>query len=60
MLQAAVCDSDKLDAFAFCKDRFRPAEVDIGRCEVVDALMIADMIVVFDEGAYLPFEIASR
>jgi hypothetical protein len=27
------------------------AEVDVGRCEVVDALMIADMIVMFDAKA---------
>jgi hypothetical protein len=50
MLQAAVCDGVTLDAFAFCEDRLGPAEVDIGWCEVVDALMIADLIVVFDEG----------
>ena len=39
VLQAAVCDGSKFDAFAFYKDRFRSAEVDVGRCEVVDALI---------------------
>jgi hypothetical protein len=58
VLQAPVCDGGKFNAFAFREDRLRPAEVDIGRCKVVDALMIADVIVVFDEGPYLPFEIA--
>jgi hypothetical protein len=37
-------------------DRLGPAEVDNGWCEVVDALMIADMIVVRDEGPHLLFE----
>jgi hypothetical protein len=40
--------------------RLSSAEVDIGWCEVVDALMIADVIVVFNEGPYLPFEIARQ
>ena len=60
MLQAAVCDGSKFDAFAFYKDRLRSAEVDVGRCEVVDALMIADVIVMFDEGVDLPFEISGQ
>lgn len=58
MLQAAICDGVALDAFAFVEDRLGSAKVEIGWCEVVDALMIADVIVVFDEGPYLPFEIA--
>ncbi len=33
-------------------------EVDVRRCDVVDALMIADVIVVFDEGSDLLFEIS--
>ena len=60
MLQATVCDGSKLDAFAFCEDRLRSAEVDVSRREVVDALMIADVIVVLDEGGDLPFEIARQ
>ena len=58
MLQATVCDGGKFDASAFCEDRLRSAEVDVGRCDVVDALMIADVIVVLDEGANLSFEIS--
>ncbi len=60
MLQAAVCDGVALDAFSFGEDRLSPVEVGIGRREVVDALVIADVIVVFDEGSYLPFEIAGQ
>lgn len=37
MLQAAICDGGQLDAFAFGEDRLRSAEVNVGRCHVVDA-----------------------
>src|SRR3954447_12519019 len=60
MLQATVCDGGKLDAFAFCEDRLRSAEVDVSRREVVDAFMIADVIVVLDEGGDMTFEIARQ
>ncbi|MGY4568059.1 hypothetical protein ACVWY5_001129 [Bradyrhizobium sp. USDA 3256] len=43
--------------FSVGEDGLSPVEVDIGRSEVVDALMIADVIVVFYEGPYLPFEV---
>jgi len=55
VLQATVCDGGKLDAFAFCEDCLCSAKVDGGRREVFDALMIADVIVVLDECANLPF-----
>ena len=58
MLQATVCDGGKFDASAFCEDLLGPAEVDICWRQVVDAFMIADVIVVLDEGANLSFEIA--
>ena len=45
MLQAAVCDGGKLDTFAFGEDRLRSAEVNVGSCNVVDALVVADVIV---------------
>ena len=60
MLQATVCDGGKFDASAFCEDCLRSAEVDVRRCDVFDALMIADVIVMFDEGADLAFEIAGQ
>ena len=58
MLQAAVCDSFAFNTLTFCEDCFSPAEVDVSRREVFDALMIADVIVVLDEGADLSFEVA--
>ena len=35
-------------------------EVDIGRSEVVEALVIADVVIVRDEGVDLPFEITGQ
>jgi hypothetical protein len=60
VLQAAVFDGGALDAFALCEDRFCSAEVGVSRREVVDALVIADVIVVIDEGPYLPFKVARQ
>jgi hypothetical protein len=51
VLQATVCDGGKLDASAFGDDLVCPAEVDVGRRQVFDTLMITDVIVVLDEGA---------
>ena len=58
MLQATGWYGSKLYASAFCEDGLRSAEVNVGRCQVFDALMIANWIVVLDEGADLSFEIA--
>lgn len=57
MLQATICDGVALDAFAFSDDRLRSSEVDVRRCNVADAFMVAVMIVVFDKVADLPFEV---
>jgi hypothetical protein len=58
MLQATVCDGLTLDAPAFGQDFLGSTEVRIGRRKVVDALVVADVIVMLDEGVDLPFEIA--
>lgn len=58
MLQATVCDGGKFDASAFCEDRLGSAEVDVGRRQVFDTLMITGVIVVLDEGSDLSFEIS--
>jgi hypothetical protein len=60
VLQASVCDGVALDALALCEDRIGPAEVNVGRGEVVDALMVADVVVMLDEGIDLPFEISGQ
>ena len=60
MLQAAVCDGCTLDAFTLGKDYLGPVEVDVSRREVVQAFVIADVVIVLDEGFDLPFEIAGQ
>ncbi len=48
MLQAALSDCLFLDLFPFFENGFVTPEVDIGRCDIVDALVIALLIVVID------------
>jgi hypothetical protein len=60
MLQASVFDRFALDALALGEDGLGPPEVDIGRGQFVEALMVAGVIVMLDEGADLPFEIARQ
>lgn len=57
MSQASLLDGLALDLFAFGEDDLAAAEVDIGRNEIINALVIATVIIVFDEGCDLPFEI---
>jgi hypothetical protein len=59
VLQAAVCDGLTLDTLSFGYDGLGPAEVDVSRGLVFNALVIVDVVVVLDEGADLPFEVAS-
>ena len=60
MLQATVSDGVAFDPLTFGADGLSSAEVDIGRREVVDALMVAMVVVVFDEGTDLSFEISGQ
>ena len=60
MLQAAICDGLAFDPFAFEEDGFSAPEVDVSRSEIVEALVVAAMVVVLDEGRDLAFEIAGQ
>ena len=60
MLQAAVCDCLAFDPFAFEEDGLGPAEVDVSRSKIVEALVIAGMVVMRHEGRDLAFEIAGQ
>ena len=60
MLQAAIGDCLAFDAFAFEEDGLGPSEVDVGRREIAQALVIAGMVVMVDEGGDLAFEIAGQ
>ena len=60
MLQATVCNSGTLDVQAFCEDCLSAPGVDIGRSEVVEAPVIADVVIVCDEGVDLTLEITGQ
>ena len=60
VLQAAICDSLSFDPFAFEEDGLAAPEVDVGRGEIVDALVIALVVVVRDEGLNLAFQVAGQ
>jgi hypothetical protein len=60
MLQTTIGDGLAFDPFAFEEDGLGPSEVDVGRREIVQALVIAGMVVMVDEGGDLAFEIAGQ
>ena len=57
MLQAALLDCPFLDLFPFSENGFVAPEVDVCRCDVVQALVVTLIVVVFDEGSDLAFKI---
>ncbi|SFK87963.1 hypothetical protein SAMN05444581_1387 [Methylocapsa palsarum] len=58
MLQATIGDGLAFDSFAFEENALGAPEVDVSRREIAEALVIAGMIVMLDEGGDLLFEIA--
>ena len=58
MLQAAVLYRLFLDPSPFLDDGFIPAEVNVGRCHIVQTLVVSLVIVVFHEGPDLLLKIA--
>ena len=57
MLQASGFDGVAFDPFSFQQDGLATSEVDVGRGQVADALVVPEMIVVGDEVADLLLEI---
>ena len=57
MLQATLSGRLFLDLFPFSENGFIAAKVDVGGCDVVQALVVALVIVVVDEGFDLSFEV---
>src|SRR4029453_3134313 len=55
--QASVLDGLSFDPFSFKQDGLACAEVDIGRGEIGDALMVSQVIVVSDEVADFGFKV---
>ena len=60
MLQPAFSDCLFLDLLSHLQDLRASAVVDIGGSQVVQALVVAMVVVVIDEGADLAFEIAGQ
>ena len=58
--QAPMLDGFALDPFAVIDDGFGPSEVGVGGRHIVEALVIAPVIIVLDEGLDLAFEIARQ
>ena len=59
-MQAPRFECLLFDPFALFQNGFVPAEVDVGRRDVVEALMEALVIVVIDKGRDLCLEIARQ
>ena len=58
MVQAAVLDGFQFDASPFGQNGFATAKIDVGRGEVADALVVAVVVVVVDEGGNGCFKFA--
>ena len=59
-MQASVLDGLSFDPFSFKQDGLAASEVDVGRGEIGDALVVSQVIVVGDEVADLGFEITRQ
>ena len=59
-MQASRLECLPFDPFPLLQNGFVAPEVDVGGCDVVQALVIALVIVVIDEGFNLGFEIARQ
>ena len=57
MLQAALLDCPFLDFLPSSDDGFVASEVDVGWCDVVQALVVAFVVVLIDGGPELAFEV---
>ena len=60
VLQAPKLDSLSLDPFTLVDDGFGPTEEGIGGRHVVEALVVASVVVVFDERRDLALEVAGQ
>ena len=60
VLQAPIFDGLSFDPFPLFDDDLCPAEVGICGCHIVQALVIALMVVVFHERFDLPFEVTRQ
>jgi hypothetical protein len=59
VVKAPIFDSLSFDPFTLLDDGSRPAEAGIGRCDVVQPLVIALMVVMLDDRFDLLFKVAA-
>ena len=60
MVQSSELDGLSFDPFALEEDGLTASEVDVGRRQVPQALMVASMIVVIDEAIDVGLEVAGQ
>ncbi len=60
MLQASLFDCLSFDPFSVQQDGLAPSEVDVCRSQIAQALVIAVVVVVGDEGLDLSLEVARQ
>ena len=60
MTQAPCFDGVVFDPFGFEENGLSASEINIGRCQIGDAFVIAQMIIVVDEVSCEPAEIICR
>ena len=58
--QASVLNGLSFDPFSFQQNGVASSEVDIGRCQIADGLVVTLVVVVIDEGVDLSLEIAGQ
>ena len=60
VLQTAFGNGLSFDPFSCCQNGWPASEINVSRGEIVDALVIAVVVVVIDKGGELSFEIAGQ
>jgi thiamine monophosphate kinase len=60
MLQAPLADCQCLDLRSLPQNCFVAAEVNVGGCDIVQALVVALVVVILDEGPDLAFKVAGE
>ncbi len=59
-MQASRFERFTFDPFPLFENGFVASEVEVGRCDVVQALVVTLVVVIVDEGLDLGFEIAGQ
>ena len=60
VVQASALDGLSFDPFSFQEDGLAASEVDVGRCQIADALVVSLVVVMINEVADLGLEIARQ